>query len=179
MGERWLVDQEGATRMSDPSHRGWDDAIAALGRAVDELRAAARGSEQPTAEEVAAETRLRHDLSRLEQSAAELVTKLADGLQQERAGAEASIDRERAEQTRAQLKTALEGLAHQVSRVATEAGKAAAGSLRQAEPEMKVALGALDAVLRSTGAWLRAVVDPQRGRHGPSSASGRPPLDDL
>jgi hypothetical protein len=165
--------------MNDPSHRAWDEALAALGRAVDELRAAARGSAQPTADEVAAETRLRHDLSRLEQSAAELVTKFADGLEQERAGVEASIDRERAEQTRTQLKTALEDLAHQASHVAAEAGKAAAGSMRQAEPEMKVALGALDDVLRSTGAWLRAVVDPHRGPHGPSGAAGRPPLDDL
>jgi hypothetical protein len=150
--------------MSDPGYRAWEEALAALGRAVDE---------------VAAETRLKHDLSRLEQSAAEFVTKLADGLEQDRAGVEASFDRERADQTCAQLKTALEDLAHQASHVAAEAGIAAAGSMQQAEPEMKVALGALDDVMRSTGAWLRAVVDPHRGPHDPSDASGRPPLDDL
>lgn len=64
-------------------------------------------------------------------------------------------------------------------RLTTDLAGAAKSSIDQSEPELKNATRALDDVVRSAAAWVRAVVDPDRDQRGNLPSAGKPPLDDL
>ena len=165
--------------MSDKFGRSWDEAMTALGRAARELRETAGRVGEATPEEAAAKARLKEDVSQLERSAAELFAKVSASLEREREGIESSADREQAERSSGQIKSALEELAALAAKVANDVAGAASGSVRQAEPEMKAALGTLDDVVKSAGQWLRVAIVPESGKAGGSGKGSQPPLDDL
>jgi hypothetical protein len=165
--------------MSNQQARSWDDVVAALRAAASELRRAAGRPGTATAEEIAAEERLKKDVSRLQVSAAALLERLARGLEDQRAGIESSFDKERAERSATQVRSALEDLATMAADVTSDIASAASSSLREADPELKQAIRALEEVANSAAAWVRAAFDGQgKGTSRPGSG-GTTPLDDL
>ena len=165
--------------MTDAGTRSWDEMVDALRRAAADVRAALGNAETPGAAEDAAATRLKSDVSRLEQSASDLRTKLSAGLGETRSEIESSFDRERAERSADQMKASLQEFAALAGSLTSDIGAAASSSLKQAEPELKIAVRALEDVAGSAASWVRAVIDPVRDRQGNPSPEGRPPLDDL
>ena len=165
--------------MSDPGNRSWDEVVDRLRRAATDVRAAAGSAGSTGMEEDAAAARLKSDVSRLEQSASDLRSKLSASIAERRTEIETSFDRERAERTTKQLKSSLDELAALAANLASGVAAAASSSLKQAEPELKNAARALEDVAGSATAWVRSIVDPAREQPGPSSSQERPPLDDL
>jgi hypothetical protein len=165
--------------MSDSGSRSSDDVIAALRSAAAALHDAIRRAGTASADEQAAAARLKEDVSRLEQSATELVAKLSGSLEQQRTEVESSFDREHAERTAGQLRSSLEELAALASALAASVAAAAGSSIQQAEPELKAAQRSLEDVVGSAAVWVRAAVDPARDQRGNLSREGRPPLDEL
>lgn len=165
--------------MSESSRRSWDEAVDALRKAASDVRAAVGRSDAPGAEEDAAATRLKSDVSRLEQSASDLLATLSSALGQQRSELESSFDRERADKSADQIRTSLEELASLAGRLTSDVAAAAGGSLKQAEPELKTAIRALEDVAGSAASWVRAAIDPPRERRQGSGPEGTPPLDDL
>jgi hypothetical protein len=165
--------------MSESRNRAWDEAIEALRRAANELRGALSGSETASPEAKAAGDRLKSDVSQLDRAASDLLGALRGAIDARRAGIEESIDREQAERSAGQLRSSLESLAAMGTSLAGDVASAAKGSVEQAQPELKTAVRALDDVVGSAAAWLRATVDPDRGPRGTPNAEGQPPLDDL
>lgn len=165
--------------MSDSGNKSWDEMVDRLRQAAAEVRAAAGNAESPGMGEDEASTRLRSDVSRLEQSATELRSRLAASIAERRTEIETSFDRERAERTTEQLKSSLEELAALAANLVSGVTAAATGTLKQAEPELKTAARALEDVAGSATTWIRSVIDPVREEPGTSSTQERPPLDDL
>lgn len=165
--------------MSEPGSRSWDEIVDALRRAAADVRAAVGRSGSLSAAEDAAGARLKSDVSRLEESAAELLAKLSAGLAERRSEIETSFDRERAERSADHMKASLEELAALAGGLTSSIATAAGSSLKQAEPELKTAVRALEDVASSAASWVRTVVDPARDRQGNPASEGRPPLDDL
>ena len=165
--------------MSDPGNRSWDEMVDRLRRSAAEVRAAAGSARSSNMEDETAATRLKSDVSRLEQSAAELLSKLSASIAERRTEIETSFDRERAERTTDQLKSSLDELAALAANLASGVAAAASSSLQQAEPELKTAARALEDVASSATAWVRSVVDPAREQPGAAPSQERPPLDDL
>ena len=165
--------------MSDPGNRSWDEMVDRLRQAAAEVRAAAGNAGSAGMGEDAASTRLKNDVSRLEQSASDLRSRLSASIAERRMEIETSFDRERAERTTEQLKSSLEELAGLAANLASGVGAAATGTLKQAEPELKTAARALEDVAGSATAWIRSVIDPAPEQPGTSSSQERPPLDDL
>jgi hypothetical protein len=166
-------------RMSDTNRQSWDEAIDALRRAANEVRTAARRSAEPSAEEDAAATRLKSDVSRLEQSAAELKDKLSGSLGQQRETLESSFDRERAQASTDQIRSSLEDLVAVAGRLTSDIASAAGKSLKDAEPELKNAVRSLEDVAGSVAAWVRAVIDPKVGKQDEPRSEGKPPLEEM
>ena len=165
--------------MSETSSQSWDDAVDALRRAARELRDAIGHEETPSTDATAAASRLKDDVSRLERSASDLVTKLSSSLDQQRGEIESSFDRERAERMTGQLKTSLEEFGSLARALTADVAAATESSLKQADPEIKTAIRALDDVINSAVSWIRATIDPVRDQRGGLTSEGRPPLDDL
>ena len=165
--------------MSEPGNRWWDEMVDALRRAAAEVRSALGRTGSPSPDEDAAATRLKGDVSRLEQSATELLSKLSTGLGERRSEIETSFDRQRAERSAEQMKASLEELAALAGSLTSNIASAASSSLKHAEPELKTAVRALEDVAGSAASWIRAVVDPARDQRGKPSSEGKPPLDDL
>lgn len=165
--------------MTEQSNKSWEDLVDRLRGAAHELRDAAGREGAPSAEEEAAAARLKNDVTRLEQTAAELRSKLTVGLDAQRKDFETALDRERAEQAAGQVRTALDELLGLARTVTLELKEAATASLSNAQPELKTAIRTLEDVASSTGAWVRTVVDQDRQPGGMKSERTQPPLDDL
>jgi hypothetical protein len=166
-------------RMNDANRQSWEEAVDALRRAASEVRSAAGRASGPSAEEDAAATRLKADVSRLEHSAADLRAKLSGSLEQQRETVESSFDRERAQTSSDQIRASLEELAAVAARLTSEVASAAGKSLKDAEPELKTAVRSLEEVAGSTAAWVRAVIDAPDNKRPERSATGQPPLEEM
>jgi hypothetical protein len=166
-----------------PGNRSWDEMVDALRTAAAEVRSATGRAGSPSADDDAAATRLKGDVSRLEQSASELITKISAGLRERRSEIDTTFDRERAQRSAEQMKTSLEELAALAGSVTADIASAANSTLKQSEPELKNVARALEDVAGSAASWIRSVIDPakeqpaeQRAKHASES---QPPLDDL
>jgi hypothetical protein len=165
--------------VSAPDNRSWDEMVDALRTAASDVRSAIGRARAPSEADDAAAARLKGDVSRLEQSASELVAKISAGLRERRSEIETSIDRERARQTAEQMKTSLEELAVIASRVSADVASAATSTLKQSEPELNNVARALEDVAGSAASWIRSAIDPTREQPGKQAGQNRPPLDDL
>lgn len=165
--------------MSEAGKKSWDDGVDALRRAVNDMRSASGVDQAESPEEQAAAARLKADVSRLEESAANLRTKLTAGFDARRDEFESSIDRDRAEQSVGQLRASLDDLVEQAKTVVRDLGVVAKSSATQAEPELKTAIRSLEDVAGSATTWVKAVIDPDRSSRRTAEESGKPPLDDL
>jgi len=133
----------------------------------------------PSADDDPAAARLKGDVSRLEQSASELIAKISVGWQERRSEIETSFDRERAQRTLEQMNASLEELADLASRVTADVASAANSTLKQSEPELNNVARALEDVAGSAASWIRSAIDPTKEQPGAQASRNRPPLDDL
>jgi hypothetical protein len=150
-----------------------------LRSAAEDVRSAVGRAASPSIDDEPAAARLKSDVSRLEQSSSELISKISAGLRERRSEIDTSLDRERAQRSAEQMKSSLEELAALASSVSADIATAASGTLKQSEPELKNVARALEDVAGSAASWIRAAVDPAREEPGKSTSEGRPPLDDL
>jgi len=165
--------------MSAPDNRSWDEVVDSLRTAARDVRSAIGRAGSPSADDNAAAARLKGDVSQLEQSASELISKISAGLRERQSEIDTSFDRDRAQRSAEQLKTSLEELATLAGSVSAEIVSAASGTLKQSEPELKNVARALEDVAGSAASWIRAAIDPSREQPGKQSSQNRPPLDDL
>ncbi len=165
--------------MSAPDNRSWDEMVDALRTAARDVRSAIGRAGSPRVDDDAAAARLKGDVSRLEQSASELIVTISAGLRERRSEIETSFDRERAQRTAEQMKTSLEELAVLAGRVTADVASAANSTLKQSEPELNNVARALEDVAGSAASWVRSVIDPTEEQPGQQEAKNRPPLDDL
>jgi hypothetical protein len=165
--------------VTDAGNRSWNELVESLRAVADQIRHAVDHKGPRSPEEEAAASRLKADLSRLEQSAADLRTKLTTGVQEQRTEFEESIDRERMTQSTDQLKASLDELLGLAKTVAIDLGSAAGATFEQVRPELMSAARSLEDVAGSAGAWLRARLDSGGGTPRDRTPSGSPPLDDL
>jgi hypothetical protein len=148
-------------------------------KAASDVRSAIGRAGSPSADDDPAAARLKSDISRLEQSASELIAKLSSGVRERRSEIDTSFDRERAQRTTEQLKTSLEELALLTGRVTAHVASAANSTLKQSEPELNKVASALEDVAGSAASWIRSAIDPAREQTVQQSSQNRPPLDDL
>jgi methyl-accepting chemotaxis protein len=165
--------------MSAPDNRSWDELITTLRTAAGEVRSALGRVGSPSADDDPAAARLKGDVSRLEQSASELIAKVSVGWQERRSEIETSFDRERAQRTLEQMNASLEELADLASRVTADVASAANSTLKQSEPELNNVARALEDVAGSAASWIRSAIDPTKEQPGAQASRNRPPLDDL
>jgi hypothetical protein len=166
--------------MSESDRRSWDEIVHRLQAVAGELRSAAGRPRTTSEEEEAAASRLKADVTRLEDSAAELRAKMASGLDSQRTEFEAAFDRERAEQTAGQFRSAFDELVDLARTVSSELKSATENSYMRSQPELKSAIRALEDVAISAAAWVRAVVDSAEARRsGERGTAEKPRLDDL
>ena len=165
--------------MSARDNRSWDEMVDTLRTAAGEVRSAIGRAGSPSAADDAATARLKGDVSRLDQSASELIAKISAGLRERRTELETSFDRERAQQTAEQMKASLEELAVLAGRVTTDIASAANSTLKQSEPELNNVARALEDVAGSAASWVRSAIDPSKEQPGKQPSQNRPPLDDL
>ena len=165
--------------MSAPDNKSWDEMVDKLRTAAGDVRSAIGRAGTPSADDDAAVARLKGDVSRLEQSASELITKISAGLRERRSEIETSYDRERAQRTAEQMKSSLEELAVLAGRVTTDIASAANSTLKQSEPELNNVARALEDVAGSAASWIRSAIDPTKEQPGKQAPQNRPPLDDL
>jgi archaellum component FlaC len=165
--------------MSAPDRRSWDELVDTLRTAAGDVRSAiGRAGSSSTDDDVAA-ARLKGDVSRLEQSASELISKISVGLRERQSEIDTSFDRERAQLSVEQMKSSLEELATLAGSVSADIVSVASGTLKQSEPELKNVARALEDVAGSAASWIRAAIDPTREQPGKQSSQNRLPLDDL
>ena len=165
--------------MTDSGKSSWDDVIKGLQAAAAELRSAMGRQEAPSAEEIAAEARLRRDLSQLQASAAELQSKLGHDIGQRRKAIASSFDKSSAERSASHLRLALEELSVTAANLAADVAVAASTSIKHAEPDLKRSVGALEEVAGSAAAWFRAAFESENDRSARHGAAQGRPLDDL
>jgi len=165
--------------MSARDNRSWDEMVDTLRTAAGDVRTAIGRAGSPSADDDVAAARLKGDVSRLEESASELVTKISAGMRERRSEIETSIDRERAQRSAEQMKTALEDLAVLAGRVTADVASAANSTLKQSEPELNNVARALENVAGSAASWIRSAIDPSKDQPGQQASRSRPPLDDL
>lgn len=165
--------------MSAPDHRSWDVMVNKLRTAAREIRSAGGRAGAPSADDDAATARLKGDVTRLEESASDPVTKISAGLRERRSEIETSIDRERAQRIAEQMKTALEELAVLAGRVTADVTSAANSRLKQSEPELNNVARALEDVAGSAASWIRSAIDPTKDQQRQHASRNRPPLDVL
>jgi hypothetical protein len=165
--------------MSAPDNKSWDEVVAKLRTAAGDVRSAIGRAGSPSADDDAAAARLKGDVSRLEQSASNLISKIAAGLRERQSEIDTTFDRERAQRSAEQMKSSLEELAALAGSVSADIMSAASGTLKQSEPELKSVARALEDVAGSAASWVRSTIDPTREQPGMQSSQNRPPLDDL
>jgi uncharacterized phage infection (PIP) family protein YhgE len=165
--------------VSTSGSRSWDEIIERLRTAAGDVRAALGRAGSRSVGDDAAAARLKGDVSRLEQSASELISKISAGLQERRAEIDTSFDRERAQRSAEQMKSSLDELAALASSVTAEIASAANSTLKQAEPELKNVARALEDVAGSATSWIRTAIDPAKEQPEKRVPEDRPPLDDL
>jgi uncharacterized phage infection (PIP) family protein YhgE len=165
--------------VSRPSNRSWDEMIDALRAAAAQVRSALGQAGSASAADDAAAARLKGDVSRLEQSASELISKISAGLRERRSEIDTSFDRERAKRTTEQMKSSLEELAALAGSVTADIASAANSTLKQSEPELKNVARALEDVAGSAASWIRTAIDPATEQSREQAGQNRPPLDDL
>ena len=119
------------------------------------------------------------DVSRLEQSASELISKISVGLRERRSEIDASFDRERAQRSVEQMRSSLEELAALAGSITADIASAANSTLKQSEPELKSGARALEDVAGSATSWIRTAIDPAKEAQEKRAPENRPPLDDL
>lgn len=153
--------------------------VDALRAATAEVRAALGRAGSPSEDDDAAAARLKGDVSRLEQTASELIAKISAGLQERRSEIDTSFDRERAQRSAEQMKSSLEELAALASSVSADIASAANSTLKQSEPELKNVARALEDVAVSAASWIRSTIDPAREQPAKDPSQSQPPLDDL
>src|SRR5918994_5178743 len=165
--------------MSAPDRRSWDELVDTLRTAAGDVRSAiGRAGSSSTGDDVAA-ARLKGDVSRLEQSASELISKISVGLRERQSEIDTTFDRERAQLSVEQMKSSLEELATLAGGVSADIVSVASGTLKESEPELKNVARALEDVAGSAASWIRAAIDPTREQPGKQSSQNRLPLDDL
>jgi hypothetical protein len=157
-----LATNERLNIMSRPGNRSWDEMVDALRAASVQVRSALGRAGSASADDDAAAARLKGDVSRLEQSASELITKISAGLRERRSEIDTSFDRERAQRTTEQMKSSLEELAALAGSVTADIASAANSTLKQSEPELKNVARALEDVARSAASWIRTAIDPAK-----------------
>ena len=165
--------------MSTRHNRSWEDLTDTLRTAAAEVRSALGRAGSPSPDDDAAAARLKEDVSRLEQTASDLISTISSGLQERRSEIGSSFDRERAQRSAEQIKTSLEDLTALAVNIASEVGSVANSTLKQAEPELKRVTHALEQVAESATSWIRTMVDPEKKRSEAQTSEDRPPLDDL
>jgi uncharacterized phage infection (PIP) family protein YhgE len=153
--------------------------IDALRAAAAQVRSALGQAGSASAADDAAAARLKGDVSRLEQSASELISKISAGLRERRSEIDTSFDRERAKRTTEQMKSSLEELAALAGSVTADIASAANSTLKQSEPELKNVARALEDVAGSAASWIRTAIDPATEQSREQAGQNRPPLDDL
>jgi archaellum component FlaC len=165
--------------VSAPDNRSWDENVERLRSAAEDVRSALGRSRSPSLNDDPVAAHLKSDVSRLEQSASELISSISAGLRQRRSEIETSFDRERAQHSVEQMKSSLQELAALATIVSADIGSAASSTLKQSEPELKNVARALEDVAGSAASWIRAAVDPAREEPDKLASESRPPLDDL
>ena len=150
-----------------------------LRSAAEAVRSALGRAGSPSLADDPAAARLKSDVSRLEQSASELIATISAGLRERRSEIDTTFDRERAQRSADQMKSALEELAALAGSVSTDIASAASSTLKQSEPELKNVARALEDVAGSAASWIRSAVDPAREERDKPASGSRPPLDDL
>jgi hypothetical protein len=165
--------------MGEPTSKSWQDIVDTLQGAANELRASAGRPGATSAKEAAAATKLKSDVSRLEQSATDLRSRLAQSLDAQRSEFESTLDRERAEQTASQFKSAVDELLGLARSVSIDMKAAAVSTFEQSKPELNSAIRALEDVASSAADWMRAVVEPVRRPPGRTNRGAKPPLDNF
>lgn len=143
----------------------WDELVDRLRSSVNELRSAVGKPAESNPGEEAAAQRLRADLSRLEEAAARLRASFASSVEAQKSNL-GSEERVKAEETAGQLKASLQELLGMARVVAEDVKAGAQATYAQSEPELKSAIKSLEEVAVSTGAWIKAVIDPQRPSGG-------------
>ena len=139
----------------------WDELVDKLRGSVNDLRNAVGKPGASNPDEEAAAQRLRADLSRLEETAARLRASFTSSVDAQKAGLTGD-ERVKAEETANQLKDSLQELLGMARTVAADVKAGAQATYTQSEPELKSAVKTLEEVAASTGAWIKAVIDPQR-----------------
>lgn len=165
--------------MGTRHNRSWEDLTDALRAAAAEVRSAVSRAGSPSPDDDAATTRLKADVSRLEQTASELISAISSGLRERGSEIGSSFDRERAQRSAEQMKSSLEDLTVLAASMTAEIGSAANSTLKQAEPELKNVASALEKVAESATSWIRTTIDPEKKQPGAQPSEDRPPLDDL
>lgn len=148
--------------MAENEGTSWDDIVDRLRGSVNDLRAAAGRPADASPEETVAADRLKADVSRLEQSAARLKATFTDGINAQKSGLEESFDRDRAEKSTTQIKDSVNEILNLSKSLALDVKDAAQSSYASAEPELKTAIRTLEDVAASAGAWVKAVIDPNK-----------------
>jgi predicted Zn-dependent peptidase len=171
--------RERSNFMSAPGNRSWDEIVDRLRTAASDVRSAIGRAGSPSADDDAATARLKGDISRLEQSASELIIKISAELRERRSEIDTSFDRERAQRTADQMKASLEELAALTGKVTADITSAANSTLKQSEPELNNVARALEDVAGSAASWIRSAIDPANEQPGKLSSQNHPPLDDL
>ena len=165
--------------MGTRQNRSWEDLTDSLRAAAADVRSALGRAGSPSNDDDAAAARLKGGVSRLEQTASDLISTLSSGLRERRSEIGSSFDRERAQRSAEQMKTSLDELAALAVSMTSEIGSAANSTLKQAEPELKNVARALENVAESATSWMRTTIDPEKKEPGAQASEDRPPLDDL
>jgi hypothetical protein len=165
--------------MSDPNGKSWQDIVDRLQGAANDLRNATGRPRGATPEEEAAAARLKANISRLEQVASELRSKLGHVLETQRGEYENAFDRERAERTAGQFRAAFDELIGLARSVTLDLKSVAESTYAQAQPELRSAIRSVEDVAGAAAAWVRAAIDRDRNSGGSGSTRKGVPLDDL
>jgi uncharacterized phage infection (PIP) family protein YhgE len=174
-----LATKERLKIVNRPGNQTWDEIVEMLRTASAQIRSALGRAGSSSAGDDAAAGRLKDDVTRLEQSASELISNISAGLRERRSEIDTSFDRERAQRSAEQMKSSLEELAALAGSVTADIASAANSTLKQSEPELKNVARALEDVARSAASWVRTVVDPAKSHQGRQASQSQPPLDDL
>ena len=178
-GADTLATKERVNIVSTAGNRSWDELVDALRATSAQVRSALGRAGSPSPDDDAAAARLKGDVSRLEQSASELTSKILAGLRERSSEIDTSFDRERAQRSAEQMKSSLEELAALASSVTADVASAANSTLKQSEPELKNVARALEDVAGSAASWIRTAIDPAKEQSGEQPSPNQPPLDDL
>ena len=164
--------------MSAPDRRSWDELVDTLRTAAGDVRSAIGRARSCKHRDDVAAARLKGDVSRLEQSASELISKISAGLRERQSEIDTSFDRERAQLSVGADEVFTGRTGDTGGGVSADIVSVASGTLKQSEPELKNVARALEDVAESAASWIRRD-RPNQGEPGKQSSQNRLPLDDL